>query len=54
MVYVVLSVQLDVGDVTSDEAKCYRLFEVQVSRGTSLRPTIVPDIVGSIGFIQPC
>ena len=35
-----------------DEAKCYRLFEVQLSRGTSQISIIGPDFVSSLDVIQ--
>ena len=44
---------LDVDYVTSDEAKCYRLFEVQLSRVTSQIYIIGPDFVSSLDFNQP-
>ena len=50
---VVLFVHLDVDDVTSEEAKCYRLFEVQLSRGISQISIIGPDFVISLDFVQP-
>ena len=49
----VLSMHLDVDDVTSDEAKFYRLFEVQRSRGTSQISIVGPDFVSRLDFIQP-
>ena len=49
---VVLSVYLDVEDVTSDEAKCYLLFEVQLCRGTSQISIIGPEFVSRLDVIQ--
>ena len=49
----VLSVHLDVDDVAYDEARCYRLFEVQLSRGTSNISIIGPDCVSSLEIIHP-
>ena len=53
LLYIVLSVHLDVDDVTSDEVRCYRLLEVQLSRGTFKIAIIVPDRVSSLDIIHP-
>ena len=49
----VLSVHLDVDDVTSDEVRCYRLLKVQLSRGTFKISVIVPARVSSLDIIHP-
>ena len=36
-----------------DEARCYRLFEVQLSRGTSQISIIGPDFLSSVDLIHP-
>ena len=51
--YIVLSTHLVVDDVTYDEVRCYRLLEVQLSRGTFKISVIVPDRVSSLDIIHP-
>ena len=43
-----MSVHLDVDAVTSDDVRCFRLFEVQLTQGTSHMSIISPDFVSSL------
>ena len=51
--WTLLSMHLDVDDVTYDEVRCYLLVEVQLSRGTSKISIIGPDCVSSLDIIHP-